>query len=218
MLFRSGVGYVTINSSVPAASKGISVDWNSSSDAGEIQSIHQGTAYKSLLLQPAGGNVGIGTSSPGYKLDVSGTLNATTILQGGASVAPLASPTFTGTVTVPTPSNSTDAATKQYVDSVTLNTQTASYTLALTDAGKVVEMNVASANNLTVPPNSSIALPVGTTIDIVQYGAGQTTIVAGSGVTIRSSGSKLKLTGQYSAATLYKRGTDEWVAMGDLTS
>jgi hypothetical protein len=31
--------------------------------------------------------------------------------------APLASPTFTGTVTVPTPSNPTDAATKGYVDS-----------------------------------------------------------------------------------------------------
>lgn len=32
------------------------------------------------------------------------------------SKAPLASPTFTGTVTVPTPTNSTDAATKGYVD------------------------------------------------------------------------------------------------------
>lgn len=32
--------------------------------------------------------------------------------------APLASPTFTGTVTVPTPSNDTDASTKAYVDSV----------------------------------------------------------------------------------------------------
>jgi len=30
--------------------------------------------------------------------------------------APLASPTFTGTVTVPTPSNNTDATTKDYVD------------------------------------------------------------------------------------------------------
>ena len=30
--------------------------------------------------------------------------------------APLASPTFTGTVTVPTPTNITDAATKGYVD------------------------------------------------------------------------------------------------------
>jgi len=33
--------------------------------------------------------------------------------------APLASPTFTGTVTVPTPTNTTDAATKAYVDSHT---------------------------------------------------------------------------------------------------
>lgn len=33
--------------------------------------------------------------------------------------APLASPTFTGTVTVPTPTNATDAATKQYVDTAT---------------------------------------------------------------------------------------------------
>lgn len=32
--------------------------------------------------------------------------------------APLASPTFTGTVTVPTPSNGTDATTKDYVDSL----------------------------------------------------------------------------------------------------
>lgn len=30
--------------------------------------------------------------------------------------APLASPTFTGTVTVPTPTNGTDAANKSYVD------------------------------------------------------------------------------------------------------
>ena len=33
--------------------------------------------------------------------------------------APLESPTFTGTVTVPTPTNATDAATKGYVDTAT---------------------------------------------------------------------------------------------------
>lgn len=37
-----------------------------------------------------------------------------------ASLAPLASPTFTGTVTVPTPTASTSAATKQYVDDMAL--------------------------------------------------------------------------------------------------
>lgn len=95
------------------------------------------------------------------------------------------------------------------------NTQTASYTLALTDAGKAVEMNVASANNLTVPPNSSVAFPTGTVIEVCQIGAGQTTIVAGSGVTIRTP-ETLVMTGQYSTVSLRKRATDTWVLAGDV--
>ena len=101
---------------------------------------------------------------------------------------------------------------------VTTNTQTDSYTLVLADAGKMVEMNKATANNLTVPPNSSVAFPIGTQILIAQYGAGQTTVVAGSGVTIRSASGQLKMTGQYSAASLTKRGTNEWYLFGDLTA
>lgn len=101
---------------------------------------------------------------------------------------------------------------------ITANRQTASYTLVIGDADKLVEMNNASANNLTVPPNSSVAFSVGTQIIIAQYGAGQTTVVAGSGVTIRSSGGKLKLTGQYSGGTLIKIATDEWYLFGDIAS
>lgn len=101
---------------------------------------------------------------------------------------------------------------------VTANRQTASYELVLADANKVIEMNVGSANNLTVPANSSVAFDVGTCIEIFQYGAGQTTVVATGGVTIRSSGGKLKLTGQYSAATLRKIGTDEWCLIGDIAT
>jgi hypothetical protein len=99
-----------------------------------------------------------------------------------------------------------------------INTQTSSYTLILGDAGQVIEMNVASGNNLTVPLNSSVAFPVKTRIDITQIGAGQTTIVATGGVTIRQRESKLKLAGQYAGASLYKRATDEWVLFGDLTT
>jgi len=96
--------------------------------------------------------------------------------------------------------------------------QTASYTLVLSDAGKMVTMTNASANNLTVPPNSSVAFPVNTRIDIIQYGAGQTTIVAGAGVTLFSSGSKLKLSGQYSGASLWKKASDTWVIVGDISA
>jgi hypothetical protein len=100
---------------------------------------------------------------------------------------------------------------------LSINTRTASYTLQLTDRGNMVDMDVASANTCTVPPNSSIPFPIGTQIIIGQVGAGQTTIVAGSGVTIQASGSKTKLTGQYSGATLIKKGTDLWRLMGDLS-
>lgn len=97
-------------------------------------------------------------------------------------------------------------------------TKTADHTLVLGDAGYTVEMNVGSANTLTIPPNSDVAFPINTFIEVVQIGAGQTTIAAGSGVTIRSSGAKLKLTGQYSAASFYQRATDDWVLAGDITS
>lgn len=100
-----------------------------------------------------------------------------------------------------------------------VNTKTGtSYTFVLADAGKVIEANNASAVTFTVPPNSSVAFPVGTRIDLTQYGAGQLTVAAGSGVTIRSADGNLKLSSQYSGASLYKRATNEWVLVGDLTS
>jgi len=99
---------------------------------------------------------------------------------------------------------------------IVANRQTASYTLVLGDADKLVEMNVATANNLTIPLNSSVAFATGTQILLAQYGAGQTTIVPTSGVTIRSNGAKVKLNAQYSGATLIKIATDEWYLFGDI--
>jgi hypothetical protein len=99
---------------------------------------------------------------------------------------------------------------------ITTNRQTASYTLVIGDADKLVEMNVGSANNLTIPLNSSVAFATGTQILLAQYGAGQTTIVPTSGVTIRSNGAKVKLNAQYSGATLIKIDTNEWYLFGDI--
>ena len=101
---------------------------------------------------------------------------------------------------------------------ITTNRQTSSYTLVIGDADKLVEMNSASANNLTVPLNSTVAYSTGTQILLSQYGAGQTTVVATVGVTVRSSGGKLKLTAQYSGATLIKIDTNEWYLFGDISA
>ena len=81
----------------------------------------------------------------------------------------------------------------------------------------MVEISSASANTLTVPLNSSIPFPVGTQITILQTGAGQTTITATGGVTINATPG-LKLRAQWSSASLIKRATDTWVAIGDLVA
>jgi protein involved in polysaccharide export with SLBB domain len=101
------------------------------------------------------------------------------------------------------------------LSNLSFNSQTASYTLVLADKDKMVEVNVSSANNLTIPPESSVNFPVGTQISILQTGTGQTTLVAGSGVTVNATPG-LKLRARWSSATLVKRASNTWVALGDL--
>ena len=101
---------------------------------------------------------------------------------------------------------------------IAINAQTATYTAVLTDDGKLVTMSNASANNFTVPPNSSVAFGIGTQLNIAQLGAGQTTIVAGAGVTLNSEGNKLKLKGQYAVATCVKTDTNTWFVVGNLSA
>ena len=103
-----------------------------------------------------------------------------------------------------------------FTDTVT-NAQTAAYLLVLADSGKMIEMNVASGNALTVPSNANVAFPVGTTLTVLQTGAGQTTLTPQAGVTINATPG-LKLRTQWSSATLIKRATDTWVALGDLAA
>jgi hypothetical protein len=97
-----------------------------------------------------------------------------------------------------------------------VNTVTTGYTLALTDIGKVVEMNDASSRTITVPASASVAFAVGARVDLLRYGAGAVTIAAASGVTIRSRNSALGIATRYGGASLYKRASNEWVAVGDL--
>ena len=94
---------------------------------------------------------------------------------------------------------------------------TATYTLVAGDAGKLLKFTNGTANTLTVPPSSSVNFDIGTTISVVQYGAGQTTLTAGAGVTIYSYNSALGITGQYGQAVLTKCAADLWIAAGLLS-
>jgi hypothetical protein len=97
-----------------------------------------------------------------------------------------------------------------------ISEKTASYTLVLSDKDKLIEMNSSSSNTLTVPLNSSEAFPVGSQINILQTGTGQTIIApVDSGVTINATPG-LKLRARWSSATLIKRAENVWVLVGDL--
>ena len=107
---------------------------------------------------------------------------------------------------------------KQGVPSLTaINQQSGAYTTVLADRDKLVEVSSASGVTVTIPANSSVAYPVGTSIDILQTGAGQITIAGAGGVTVNATPG-LKLRTQWSSATLFKRATDTWVVFGDLSA
>jgi hypothetical protein len=96
--------------------------------------------------------------------------------------------------------------------------KTDSYTLsALTERDSLIEVAKGSAATITIPLNSAVAFPVGTSIDVLQTSTGQVTIAGDAGVTVNSTPG-LKLRTQWSTATLFKRATNTWVVYGDLTA
>lgn len=105
------------------------------------------------------------------------------------------------------------------VADVAISTKTTTpYVIALGDKNSLIEMNLAGANVVNVPTNASTPFPIGTVINIVQYGAGKTQIVASTpGTTSVRATPGNYLRDRYATASLIKRGTDEWYLIGDLS-
>lgn len=103
---------------------------------------------------------------------------------------------------------------------ITLNAQSGTtYTLVLTDNGRLVTVDNASPITVTIPLNSSVAFATGAIVNVQQIGAGQITVQGASGVTVTSTGATAttpKTRAQYSAISLVKTGTDSWTAIGDI--
>ena len=63
---------VTIGDAGSATGKILALGYFLTGDYGIIEAVHQGTTYKNIAINPNGGNVGIGTSTPHQKLEVAG--------------------------------------------------------------------------------------------------------------------------------------------------
>lgn len=102
----------------------------------------------------------------------------------------------------------------------TTNSGASTYTLALTDDGKLLTFNNATSAVITIPLNSSVALPVGAQITLARYHAtGTVTIQGAGGVTVVSSAatpSAPTLRAQYSSATAIQTSADNWLIVGDI--
>jgi len=169
-------------------------------------------------------NVGFAGSTSGTT-----TVQATAVAGTTTLTLPAATDTLVGRATTDTLTNKTltsptiNSATlstptiNDARQNITLNAQTGTtYTLVLTDNGRLVTLSNASAITLTVPTNASVAFATGAIINLQQIGAGQVTVAGDTGVTVTGTGTKLRA--QYSAAALVKTGTDSWTLIGDLSA
>lgn len=102
------------------------------------------------------------------------------------------------------------------VDGWQTSITTTTHTLTLADYNATIVHTNAAASTITVPPNSSVAFPINTQIDIVQNGAGKVTLAQWAGVTINSKWWNKSLAAQYTWATLKKVWTDTWILFGEL--
>jgi hypothetical protein len=183
------------------------------SDTGKFKIGNGSTAWTSLSYQGAGTVTSItaGTGLSGGTITTSGTIAIDTATTVDVSTAQ----TLTNkTLTTPTLN---DPKINLAFDAQTGT----SYTTVLNDNGQIVTMNNASANTLSIPTNASVAYPIGTQINVLQIGAGQTTIQAvTSGTTsILSTGATAaapKIRARYGMATCIKAATDTWYVVGDI--
>jgi len=168
-------------------------------------------------------------------VDSAVTLTGTQTLTNKTLTAPVISTiSNTGTVTLPTSTDTlvgratTDTLTNKTLTSptITLNVATntaGNYTFILTDASKLIISSYASAHNIYIPTNASVAFPIGTQITVVwdNNGVGQPTILASNSgttnvVSIVASASSPKLKTNSALAICTKIKTDTWVVSGDI--
>jgi hypothetical protein len=131
--------------------------------------------------------------------------------------ANLAGAAYTGEVRLsytPTSLNS-DSAGFRGAPSATVSVD---YTLVMDDAGRSKIHGSATPHAWTIPPNSSVAFPIGTVVVLrVPNGMGAITVTRGAGVALRLGGNATDGNRTLAAngfASVFKEAADSWVIQG----
>ena len=186
------------------------------------------TVVSVVTANGVSGSVATDTTTPAITLTLGAitptTVNGNTFTTGSSTYTgtaaqtytfPSATDTITGIAATQSLTNKSLTNPKIYL---AINAQTNDYTLALTDASDLVDMNKASTVTLTVPTNASIAFPIGTSILIRKLGVGDVVIAHAGGVTIQTSSGTSTITTQYNFASLIKTATNTWtLSIGEVT-
>jgi hypothetical protein len=153
--------------------------------------------------------------------DISAVVAGTGLSGGGSSGSVTLSIDTAVTADLTTAQTLTNKTLTSPLINLGINAQTGTtYTTVLADNGKLTTLTNAAAIAVTIPPNSSVAYPVGAQINMAQLGAGQVTVSGGSGVTVVSTGATAaspKARAQYSTLTAVQTSTDNWLIMGDIS-
>ncbi len=161
---------------------------------------------------------------------------AATITSSLTAKAPIASPTFTGTVSGITKSmvglenvdntsdvnkpisSLTQTALNTKSDNLISSTVTSSTTYSITssDLYKRIEFNSASPVTVTIPADTTLNLPVGASIELLQANTGKIT-VQGESISVLMYGpdNQFKSRVQWSSIFIEKRAANSWLVTGD---
>lgn len=203
----SGGGSGTVTSVQVAAPSIFNVTGGPITSSGTITLALATQAINTVFAGPASG----GSAAPTFRalvaadipslssvyLPISGNAASATKLNTARAINGV---NFDGTAAITVPS----------LQLVGVNAQTGTtYTFVLTDAGKDCQFTNAASIAATIPPNSSVAFPIGTMIPMTQGGAGIVTATAGAGVTIRAANG-VATAAIYDGRVLEKIDTDTW--------
>lgn len=193
----SGAGSIVSSVDVDGAASGLVFTGGPVTSSGTIDvdpTSALAVAYGGTGAQTASGaRTNLSAAKSGANTDITSLEDGTTIAAGGTIAA--ASIGFRGLPQL---------------------TKTASYTLALTDAGKHVSI---TTGGIIIPANASIAFPIGTIVTIYNN-SGSTQTLSITTDTLRWAGTAStgsRTIAAYGLATVMKVDTAVWAASGNLT-